>query len=214
MLVFWKKSYDQPRQYIKKQRHYFANKGPFSQSYGFSMSHVWLFATPWTAACQASCPSSTPRVYPNSSPLSRWSHPTLSSSVVPFSSHPQFFPASGSFQISQLFTSGGQSIGVSVSTSVLPMNTQDRSPLGWTGWISLQSKGLSEESLPLVLINELHPSTFKSAIHSKLTLASIFFFFFYISQSWKAVVSTHMLGYKFWVPCGFEKTGFANENKL
>ena len=80
--------------------------------------------------------------------------------------------------MSQLFAASGQSIGVSVSTSVLPMNTQDRSPLGWTGWISLQSKGLSEESLPLVLINELHPSTFKSAIHSKLTLASIFFFFF------------------------------------
>ena len=109
----------------------------------FSCSVMFDFLRPpWTAACQASCPSSTPRVYPNSSPLSRWSHPTISSSVVPFSSHPQFFPASGSFQISQLFTSGGQSIGVSVSTSVLPMNTQDWSPLGWTGWISLQSKGL------------------------------------------------------------------------
>ena len=89
------------------------------------------------------CPSPTPRVYPNSHPLSWWCHPTISSSVVPFSSHPQSFPASVSFQKSQLFSSGGKSIGFSASTSVLPMNTQDWSPLGWTGWISLQSKGLS-----------------------------------------------------------------------
>ena len=88
------------------------------------------------------CPSPTPRAYPNICPSSRWCHPTISSSVVPFSSCPQSFPASGSFQMSQLFTSGSQSIGVSASTSVLPMNTQDWSPLGWTGWISLQSKGL------------------------------------------------------------------------
>ena len=88
------------------------------------------------------CPSPTPGAYPHSCPLSRWCHPTISSSVVPFSSCPQSFPASGSFQMSQLFTWGGQSIGVSASTSVLPMNTQDWS-LGWTGWISLQSKGLS-----------------------------------------------------------------------
>ena len=89
------------------------------------------------------CPSPTPGVYPNSCPLSWWCHPTISSSVVPFSSCPQSFPVSGSFQMSQLFASGGQSIGVSATTSVLPMNTQDWSPLGWTGWISLQSKGLS-----------------------------------------------------------------------
>ena len=76
------------------------------------------------------CPSPTPRVHPNPCPSSRWCHPTISSSVVPFSSCPQSFPASGSFQISQLFTSGGQSIGVSASTPVLPMNTQDWSPLG------------------------------------------------------------------------------------
>ena len=88
------------------------------------------------------CPSPTPRVYPNSCPLSRWCHPTISSSVVPFF-HLQSFLASGSFQMSQLFASGGQRTGVSASTSVLPMNTQDWSPLGWTGWISLQSKGLS-----------------------------------------------------------------------
>ena len=88
------------------------------------------------------CPSPTPRVYPNLCLLSRWCHPTISSSVVPFSSCPQSFPASGSFQMSQLFTSGGQSIGVSASTSVLTMNIQDWFPLGWTGWISLKSKGL------------------------------------------------------------------------
>ena len=89
------------------------------------------------------CPSPTPAVYPNPCPLSRWCHPTISSSVIPFSSHLQSFPASGSFQMSQFFASGGQSIGDSASTSVPPMNTQDWSPLGWTGWISLQSKGLS-----------------------------------------------------------------------
>ena len=88
------------------------------------------------------CPSPTPRVHPNPCPLSRWCHPTISSSVIPFSSRLQSFPASGSFPMNQLFTSGGQSIGVSASASVLPMNTQGWS-LGWTGWISLQSKGLS-----------------------------------------------------------------------
>ena len=84
------------------------------------------------------CPSPTPAVYPNSSPLSRWCHPTISSSVVPFSSHLQSFPASGSFQMSQLFATGGQSIGVSASTSVLPMNTQDWSPLGWLDLLAVQ----------------------------------------------------------------------------
>ena len=89
------------------------------------------------------CPSPTPRVYPNSCPLSQWCHPTISSSVVPFSSHLQSSPASGSFPMSQLFASGGKSIGVSALASVVPMNTHDWFPLGWTGWISLQSKGLS-----------------------------------------------------------------------
>ena len=89
------------------------------------------------------CLSPTPRVYPNSCPLSRWCHLTISSSVIPFSSCLQCFPTSGFFEMSQLFASGGQSIGVSASTSVLPMNTQDWSPLGLTGWISLQSKGFS-----------------------------------------------------------------------
>ena len=90
------------------------------------------------------CPLPTPGVYSNSCPLRRWWHPTISSSIIPFSSHPQSFPASGSFQMRQFFASGGQSIGVSASTSVLPMNIQDWSLLGWNGWISLQSKGLSK----------------------------------------------------------------------
>ena len=89
------------------------------------------------------CPWPVPGVYSNSCPLSRWCHPTISSSVIPFSSHLQSFPASGSFPMSQFFASGGQSIGVSPSASVLPMNIQDWFPLGWTGWISVQSKGLS-----------------------------------------------------------------------
>ena len=89
------------------------------------------------------CPSPTPGVHPNPCPLSWWCHPTISSSVIPFFSCPQSFPASGSFQMSQLFASGGQSIGVSASIPVLPMNTQDWFPSGWTGWISLRSKGLS-----------------------------------------------------------------------
>ena len=93
------------------------------------------------------CPSPTPGVYSNSCPLSQWCHPTISSSVVPFSSCVQSFPASGSFPRNQCFTSGGQSIGVSASTSVLPMNTQGWSPLRWTGWISLQSKATHKSLL-------------------------------------------------------------------
>ena len=89
------------------------------------------------------CPSPTPGVYPNSCPLSQWCHPAISSSIITFSSCPQSLPASGSFPMSQLFIWGGQSIGVSALALVLPMNTQDWSPLEWTGWISLQSKGLS-----------------------------------------------------------------------
>ena len=89
------------------------------------------------------CPSPTPGVHPNSCPSSRWCHPAISSSVVPFSSCPQSLPTSESFPMSQLFTSGGQSIGVSALASILPKKTQDWSPLEWTGWISLQSKGLS-----------------------------------------------------------------------
>ena len=90
------------------------------------------------------CPSPTPRVHSDSRPSNQWCHPAISSFLVPFSSHPQPLPASGSFPVSRLFASGGQSIGAAASTSVLPMNTQEWSPLGWTGWISLlESKGLS-----------------------------------------------------------------------
>ena len=101
------------------------------------------------------CPSPTPGVYPNPCPLSQWCHPTISSSVVPFSSCPQSFPGSGSFPMSQLFESGGLSIGVSASTSVLPMITQDWSPLRWTGWISLQSKD-SQESSPTLQFKSIN----------------------------------------------------------
>ena len=107
------------------------------------LSHVRLFTPHGQQHARPPCPSQNPGVYPDSCPSSLWWHPNISSSVVPFSSCIQSFPASGSFQMSQLFTTGGQSIGVSASTSVLPMNTQDWSPLGWTRWISLQSKGLS-----------------------------------------------------------------------
>ena len=89
------------------------------------------------------CPSPTPRVHPNSCPSSRWCHPVISSSVIPFSSCPQFLPASESFPMSQLFAWGGQSTGVSALASFLPKNIQHWSPSKWTGWISLQSKGLS-----------------------------------------------------------------------
>ena len=116
------------------------------------------------------CPSPIPGVYPNSCPLSEWCHPTTSSSVIPFSSCPQSFPAPGSFQMSQLFASGGQSIGVSPSTPVLPINTQDWSPLGQTGWISLQSKGLSESS-PTPQFKSINSSAL-SFLHSP-TLTSI-----------------------------------------
>ena len=108
-----------------------------------SLSRVPLFATPWTVARQASCPSPTPGAYSNSCPLSQWCHPNISSSAVPFSSCLQSFPVSGSFPVSQFFTSSSQSTGVSASSSVLPVNIQDWFPLGWTGWISLQSKRFS-----------------------------------------------------------------------
>ena len=104
-----------------------------------------LYPTLWRHGLQHArppCPSPTPRVYSNSCPLSQWCHPTISSSVIPFSSHLQFFSTSRSFPMSQLFASSGQSIGVSSSTAVLPVNIQDWFPLGWAGWISLQSKGL------------------------------------------------------------------------
>ena len=108
-----------------------------------SLSRVWLFVTPWTAAHQASLSITNSRSLLKLCPLSRWCHPTILSSVVPFSSHVQSFPVSGSFPMSQFFTSGGQNIGVSISASVLPMNIHDWFRLRCTGWISLLSKGLS-----------------------------------------------------------------------
>ena len=110
-----------------------------------SLSCVQLIATPWTEACQASL-SITNTLSLLKLLLSPWWHPTVSSSVALFSSCLQTFPASGSFRMSQFFASGGQSIGVSTSGSVLPVNIQDWFPLGWTGWISLQSYGLSRVS--------------------------------------------------------------------
>ena len=126
--------------------HYLSPSLPFS-SVQFSHSVVSDSLRPHESQhARPPCPSPTPRVYSNSCPMSRWCHPAISSSVVPFSSCPQSLPASGSFPMSQLFAWSGQSIGVSASASVLPMNTQDWSPLGWTGCISLQSKGLSRVS--------------------------------------------------------------------
>ena len=109
----------------------------------FSVSVLSNSVTPWTAAHQASLYITNSQSYSNSYPLTWWCHLTTSSSVVPFSSHPQSLLPWGSFQMNQLFASGGQTTGVSASTSVLPMNTQDWSPLGWRGWISLQFQGLS-----------------------------------------------------------------------
>ena len=114
------------------------------------------------------CLSPTPRVYSNPCPLSWWCHPTISSSVFCFSSCPQSFPASGSFQMSQLFTSGGQSIGVSASASVLPMNTQDWFPLGWTGWISLKFRD-SQESSPTPKFKNINSLAFRFLYNPTLT---------------------------------------------
>ena len=117
------------------------------------------------------CPSPTPRVHPNPCPVCQWCHPPISSSVIPFSSCPQSVPASGSFQVSQLFASGGQSIGISASTSVLPMNTQDWSPVEWTGWISLQLRD-SQESSPTPQFKSIN-SLVLSFLYSP-TLTSIY----------------------------------------
>ena len=125
----------------------------------------------WLQHARLPCLSPTPRACSNSCPLSQWRHPTISSSVVPFSSCLQSFPASGSFPMSQFFAWGGQSIGVSGSASVLPVNIQDWFPLGWTGWISLQSKGLSA-----VFSNTTVPKRqlFSAQISYSLTLTSIY----------------------------------------
>ena len=116
------------------------------------------------------CPSPTPGVHPNPCPLSRWCHPTIWSSVVPFSSCPQSFPASGSFPVCQLFASGGQSIGVSASASVLPVNIQDWFPLGWTGWSPCSPRD-SQESSPTPQFKSVNSSVL-SFLHSP-TLTSI-----------------------------------------
>ena len=114
------------------------------------------------------CPSPTPGVHSNSCPSSQWCHPAISSSVIPFSSCPQSLPASESFPMSQLFTWGGQSIGVPALASVFPMNTQDWSPLGWTGWISLQSKGLSRIFSNTVQKHQLYGAQLSSQSNSHI----------------------------------------------
>ena len=139
MLAPWKKSYDQHRQHIKKQKCDFPYRGSVQFSHSVVFYSLWPHGPQHT---RPPCPSPTPRVYPNPCPLSRWCHLTISSSVIPFSC-PQSFRASGPFQMSQLFASGGQSIGVSASASVLPVTIQGWFPLGLTDLIPLQSKGLS-----------------------------------------------------------------------
>ena len=148
---------------FKSNKHYLILNNSFLPSLSYFFSSIWnclscyqfssvqlnssvLSDSLWPHESQHAsppCPPQTPRVYSNSCPSSWWCHPAISSSVIHFSSCPQSLPASGSFPMSQLFAWGGQSIGVSASASVLPMNTQDLSPSEWTGWISLQYKGLS-----------------------------------------------------------------------
>ena len=147
--------------------------GRFSSFNSVQFSYSVISDSLWPHESQHArppCPSPTPAVHSDSSPSSRWCHPAISSSVVPFSSCPQSLTASGSILISQLFASGGQSTRVSASGSVLPMNTQDWSPLGWTGWISLQSKG-SQESAPIPQFKSINSSVL-SFLHSP-TLTSI-----------------------------------------
>ena len=144
------------REYAAKRKYHWDTLGSLSKTLLFWVIFVvfqfssvqWLSMSDslWPHGLQYAwppCPSPTPGACTNSCALSWWCHPTISSSVIPFSSCLQSFPASGSFPMSQFFTSGGQSIGVSASASVLPMNIKDWFPLGWTGWISLLSKGLS-----------------------------------------------------------------------
>ena len=131
--------------------------------------HTSSVAQSWPTLCNPMNHHSTPVLpvhhqlpeFTKTRPLSQWCHPTISSSIVPFSSWPQSFPASESFQMSQLFASGGQSIGVSASTSVLPMNIHGWFPLGWTGWISLQSKRLSRVQVP----GSMHETECSGPVH-------------------------------------------------
>ena len=126
----------------------YASKFGKTQKWPVSQFSCWVMSDPLRPHglqhTRLPSPSPTTGAYSNSCPLSWWCHPTISSSVIPFSSCPQPFPVLRSFLVSQFFASGGHSIGVSASASVLPVTTQDWSPLGWTGWISLQSKGLSK----------------------------------------------------------------------
>ena len=150
------------------------------------LSHVRLFASPWITARQASWSITNSGIYPNSCPLSQWCHPTISSSVASFSSCPQSFPASGSSPMSQLFASGGQSTGVLASTSVLPMNTQDWSALGWTGGSPCSPRD-SQESSPTpqfksinsLVLSFLYSPTLTS-IHDHWKNHSLISFYFYL----------------------------------
>ena len=146
MRIKWRRKQTKMRGFYVKFKHKQINIWKYFWPLSVQFSRSVVSDSSWPHEPQPTrplCPSPTPRVYPNSCPLNWWCHPAITSSVVPFSSCPQSLPASGSFPISQLFAWGGQSTGVSASASVLPMNTQDWFPLGWTGWISLQSKGLS-----------------------------------------------------------------------
>ena len=127
------------------------------------LSRVWFFVRPWTAACQASCPSPSPGACSNSSPLNRWCHPTISSSVTAFFSRLQSFPTSGFFPMSWLLASGDQSIRVSALASVLAVNIQGWFSLEWTGWISLQSNGLSRVFSSTTILSLIYGPTLTSA---------------------------------------------------
>ena len=127
--------------FVSNKKYVVSNRNQFSSFQ--SLSPVQLFATPWNVARQASLSIINSQSLLRLMSIESWCHPTISSSAIPFSSQLQSFPASGSFPRSQFFTSGGQSIGISALASVLPMNIQDSFPLGWTGWISLLSRGLS-----------------------------------------------------------------------
>ena len=144
-------------------------------------SHSVMSNSLWPHGLQhsrLSCPSPTPGAYSNSHSSHQWCHPIILSSVIPFSSCLQSFPASGSFQMSRFFASGGQNNGASASASVLPMNTQDWSPLGWTGWISLQSKGLSRVFSNTTV--QKH-QFFHTQLFLWVNLASILFFVYYLN---------------------------------
>ena len=134
-----------------------------------SLSHVQLLWSNEPQHDRPPCPSPNPGVHTNSYPLSRWCHPTISSSFIPFSSCLWSFPASGSLQMSQLFASGCESIGFSASASVLPMNTQDWSPLGWTDWISLQYKGLLSIHSPTLQFKSFNSSALSFLYSPTLT---------------------------------------------